>query len=307
MLGAGAATLAMIAHAQIEMTPVLSGSSGWFWLMVGLGAATTATSAGACRLGKTWSVVGTLVCVFVGGGVAAAALPGVMRWNSALRDAALEVRPLADVKALLQQGARDPIAMQDGLRILSQATGKPVTADPKSIKPAIDAMLESATDRASRALMRARNEGDGHYGTARAYSQLLMFRAELAIERGDKTGAKALADQAIDVVKEEAATSNAARFGWIGTLWVERAKRGLDGKEALTEADRAFEASGKLDPWSLNPLLRQIEVAKNAGEDAKAAVLSKRGLELHNWTRLDPLKGLTPPQKAELERLAGVK
>lgn len=307
MLGASAAALAMVAHAQIEMTPVLSGSSGWFWLVVGLGAATTATSAGVCKLGKTWSVVGALGCVLVGGGVAATALPGVVRWNNALRDAAMEVRPLAEVKALMQQGARDPIAMQDALQMLSQATGKPVTADPKSIKPAVDAMLENATDRASRALMRARNEGNRHYGTARAYSQLLMFRAELAIERGDKGGAKALSEQAIDVVMEPTATSNAARYGWIGTLWVERAKRGLDGKEALMKADQAFDASGKLDPWSLNPVLRQIEVVKNMGDDAKAATLAKQALWLHEWTRLDPLKGLADRQRSELERLAGVK
>lgn len=306
-MGLGAAALAAIAHAQVEMTPVLNGSSGWFWLIVGMGASATLASGGVCKLGKTWSVVAALACVIVGGGIAVTALPGVFRWNAALKDAALEVKPLAEVKALLQQGGRDPVAMKEALAILSEATGKPVSGEGKAIQQAVEVMLESGTDRASRALMRARNEGSGHYGTSRAYSQLLMFRAELALNRGDRESAKVLATQAIEAVSSVTTTGNAARFGWIGTLWVERAKRGLDGKEALVEADRAFEESGKLDPWSLNPLLRQIEVVKNMGDDARAATLAKSALWLHGWTRLDPLKGLTDRQKAELERLAGVK
>lgn len=304
VLGLAAAALAALAHAQIEMTPILSGSSGWFWLLVGMGGAATLASAGACRLGKAWSIIGSLAVVLIGGVIAAAALPGVMRWNAALKEAAMEVRPLAQVKALLQQGAADSLATQEALAILTNAMGRPVTADPQSVKSAVDELLEKRTDTASRALMRARNEGAGHYGTARAYSQLIMFRAELALQRGDRVAAQELANLAVAAVESDSATNHAARWGWIGTLRVEQAKRGLDPRQALEQADQAFQQSRTRDPWGLNPLLRQIEVVKNMGQNSRAADLAKVALELDQWSRLDPLKGLTPAQKAELERLA---
>lgn len=303
----GVAALAAILHAQIEMTPILPSSSGWFWILVGMGAAPFTHGNTIRALGKSTTFTGAVTLVLAGGVVMAAALPGVARWNASLRDAALAVRPLAEVKVLLAQGARDPIAMKDALQQLSQAAGKPVGANETEVNAAVQAMLDSGTDQAARAMLRASKECHGHYGTLRAYSQLLMLRADLAWAAGRRESAKELADQAVAVVSSPTATSNAARLGWIGTLWIERAKRGMDGIPALEQADHAFEASGKLDPWSLNPLLRHIEVAKNLGDEVRAASLAKSALWLHEWMRLDPLKGLTDREKAELERLARVK
>jgi O-antigen ligase len=303
-IASGAAALAALAHAQIEMTPILAASSGWFWLLIGAGSGVLATTKPSTPLRKSSAVIGPISMLLAGGIVLAGAMPGIVRWNTALRDAAFAVRPIAEVKVLLAQGSRDPSAMKDALEILAQATGKRVGPNEKEVSAAIQTMLESGTDKASRELMKARNEGSAHYGTARAYSQLLMFRADLAMQRGDLTAADELANFAIAAVDERCATSDAARWGWIGTLWVERARRGLGGIEALVAADKAFAESVKRDPWSLNPLLRQIEVVKNLGQNDRSADLARRALELHKMTRLDPLKGLTPTQEAELTRLA---
>jgi hypothetical protein len=303
-IASGAAALAALAHAQIEMTPILAASSGWFWLLIGVGSGVLATTKSNPPVRQSSAVIGALAMVLTGGIVLAGAMPGMLRWNAALREATFAVRPLAEVKVLLAQGSRDPSAMKDALELLSQATGQRVGANEKEVSAAIQTMLETGTDQAARELMKARNEGAAHYGTARAYSQLLMFRADLAMQKGDRTGADELANRAIAAVEGHFATSDAARWGWIGTLWVERARRGLGGIEAVSAADKAFAESIKRDPWSLNPLLRQIEVVKNLGQNDRASDLARRALELHKMTRLDPLKGLTPTQEAELNRLA---
>jgi hypothetical protein len=315
---AAGAGLALVAHAQIEVTPVWVNGAALFGAWFG---ATTAGAnpemtdpaqkpapSGRGRAAAFAGIPAVLAILLVLG-------PGsaVRRWEGGLRRGAERMRPIAEVSASFERALaeRDRDAMQRIAHELSGASGERVPARPEAIGPTIERIRLVLLEGAVNDLDGALGSRPGHVGTRIERDRLLL---ELAASTPD---AGRVADR-LDRLTEDSSPGgplgsarprSVSLWDWEGVRSEQAAAiaagAGLEQRAAgfRASAVAAWERVDALSPYAVRPAVRLMDLALAAGEIAAARRWAEEALRRDALTELDPIAGLTA---AERTRGAGV-
>lgn len=296
-----AAAITLLAHAQIEVTPVWPGSAGLFMMMLALAAgAPPAAATGSRRPG--WALGPASM-----GAAAAAVLiatPNVYRWEGALRSAAESAGATVELRervARAESGdARERALLSADL---SRALSRAVPERPEALTAAARECSIMQLEVIERDLARAAALQPHHFPTARSLSRarLELSAACAAAGRAEPSAAaRSRAEREMSRFAEAHPTSSAA-WGWLGTI-----REGLsNGSPAgLHAACEAWERAAALDPYGLEypPVLARAY--RTLGELPRSRAWAESALRINELHRLDPLQQLPPAELAEMRSLA---
>lgn len=294
-LGPAAAALVLIAHGQIEMTPVLVGSSAlwaaWLGLALvrapgdgeGLAPAEGPQPSHAARfIGALPALLALVVAVL--------ALPGVWTWQAAMTQAAAHARRPAEYQARLLASGGDPRVIRAMAEEVGQAIGQQV--GPANLPQALQTLASRASLSAAGALEGALSVAPADGATVRAASRAWLIAWHFGHDQG--------ADRALVLAERATQTrpTSAQNFSHLATVLMALDRSGASTSEVLSALARA-EA---LNPSSPQLKHRQYEIARRAGLDDWARRSALGAIEADDRMRLDPLgAGLSPSERTELE------
>ncbi len=286
VLGAGAAALVLIAHGQIEMTPVLVGSASLWAAWLAIAVARDSTEAGApTGPGRLVGAVPALTALVV----AVLALPGVWAWQSAVERAAAAARRPAEFGAVLQASGGDPRVVRAVAEQVSAEIGRSVGPANLAAGLAVLGRQSSlaAANEADRAVQAAPADGPTLRMAARAWLVVALAGDDASAER-----ALALSQRATE--SEPASAQNFSHRATVLAALNPDGSRTADVLEALASAEA-------LNPASPQLKFRQFQIARDAGLDARALGSAGAALEADERMRLDRLgAGLNEEQIAEI-------
>ncbi|GIW74463.1 MAG: hypothetical protein KatS3mg103_0985 [Phycisphaerales bacterium] len=317
-LAAASGALVLLAHGQIEMTPVLVGSASLWSAWVALGVAgacspetvpgllgkgvSAGRSPGRSGSGRPWLgwVLGGTAWVLAAAAVGAAVAP-LWAWQGAVVEAAGHAGVPARWGQRLQAGRADPRLRPAILEELAEALGVQPDGPPVSqgLGPAMDRLRELAFERAAGAMDRAVRAAPGDGPTLRAASRAWLMVALLGGPGADRAAerAEALARRAVASRPE-----SGQNLSHLASVLLEFDERGR-----LDEALEAAAGAAALNPGSPQAWYRVYELARRAERLELARRSARAALQADERTALDPLgAGLGEGQRAELEEfLAG--
>lgn len=308
---AAAAALALVAHAQIEMTPVWPNAAALFMAFVGVAAAPLAPApAGSDRLRSFAAAAApaALAAVVLVVGVLPAA-----RWERRLADAAAHLRPVAEFRErlhALRDGPRpafpgdSPQRLHADIAALLGAPTGPTT--PATVERDLARLLVRRAAAAERDLREgAAGAFPAHAPTLSAAGRLALETAVTHADLGDPAASAEWAERAerLADLATESPVGRAGAFAWLATVRAARAD--LSGETAhLERAVEAWEAAAALDPHGATFAKALMEANLGLGRPAEAARWAARLIEIDDRLRLDPLVRLTPEERSRAERLA---
>lgn len=286
VLGAGAAALVLIAHGQIEMTPVLVGSASLWAAWLAIAVARDNTEEGIpTGPGRLVGAVPTLMALVV----AVLVLPGIWAWQSAVERAAAAARRPAEFGAVLQASGGDPRVVRAVAEQVSAEIGR--TVGPANLAAGLAVLGRqsslAAANEADRAVQAAPADGPTLRMAARAWLVVALAGDDAAAER-----ALALSQRATE--SEPASAQNFSHRATVLAALHPDGSRTADVLEALARAEA-------LNPASPQLKFRQFQIARDAGLDARALGSAGAALEADERMRLDRLgAGLNEEQIAEI-------
>jgi hypothetical protein len=299
MLGAAfaAASLALAAHAQIEMTMVTPGSVPWILCMLGVAASASETeerssarSSWAARLPAAVPIVGSLV-------IAIWLSPRVFAWETHLRRAYDHATIVAEFQTRLA-GMERSIAMREDspsrlVNDLGAALGVPVAATPEGVAAGMTNLRHRKAAASLEELAAASRGWPDHFATTRVFGRLLLAEGLAAGGSSDMTR------RSLDVTRQgarQAGTSVA--WSWHATCLL-----AVDPAGNLAEAIESLRAAAALAPREpshaarLARLLRQVD-------RIEASTWAARALEADDNLRLDPLLRMQEADRAAMQTIA---
>lgn len=299
--GLAAGALALLAHAQIELTAVDVGAAAWAFVLVGAAAPTQARQP-AVRGFRAVGATAAALCLALA--TVAAAIP-LWLWQTRLIQAS---RTIGSATSLVQRhaalaagAAAEP--PQAFLADLAAAAGRP-------IQPTNEAVAEALHEIRRRAVADA----------AELLEPLARWPAApsraVAHEAVRLRGAESLAAETAGESGEAALGAAYATSLWQTERWPRDSRAWRDLAQvvaALAEAGAAEPASAldplrraaSLDPFNPDLAFRLAVATRDAGLEAEAAEWARRAVENHERRRLDPLAGLSDRQLRTLRELLG--
>ena len=301
VLGAAAAALVLIAHGQIEMTPVLIGSASLWAAWLGV-AVSFSVARGEAKIAEPSPEPPRLPARLLGAvpallalAVAWLALPGLWVWQNALTEAASLAREPAAYRMRLEVSGGDPRVFRAVADDLSEAIDQRVGAGnlAEGLRMLADRSARSAAEMTDRAVDAAPVDGPTLRTASRAWLVVALSGDPQAATR-----AEALARRATETTS--AAGQN---FSHLATV-IQTLDRPGDRRAEVLEALARAEA---LNPASPHLKHRQFVIARDAGLDEWARRSAESALQADERMRLDRLgAGLSEAQRAEIEAyLAG--
>lgn len=293
------AALAALAHAQIEMTATTPGSSMWFLALLALAAGAPTRGGSPRRIG-----VGVGLAMGIGAlGVLVPPVVGAWRWEASLRGAADAVRPLAMARALGGAGA-SPEGAREAAAVLGDALGRRVGASPGEIDAGMGEVEARSLPVALESLRTAAALAPRHFGTRRALSEVLV-RAAMLAQGGAPDMARRLVAQAEEEMDDycRRVPGKSSAWSWLGTLRAQLGESGFD-EGARARAVDAWIRASEVDTTGVASIPQLVRALTTQGRPDDARRWAAEGLRRHANQRLDPLAGLTPDQKRDLERAA---
>ncbi|UYV12516.1 MAG: O-antigen ligase family protein [Phycisphaera sp.] len=287
VLGAGAAALVLVAHGQIEMTPVLIGSASLWAAWLGVACARDGADGDAAfPLGARFvGVVPALLAL----AIALLILPGLWAWQGAVTRAAVHARQPAEFRAMLDASGGDPRVFRAVAEELSAALNRSVNAG--GLAEGLGELARQSSLAAAQEMDRAVEVAPADGPTLRAASRAWLVVALF----GDSRAAEwslALARRATE--SEPVSGQNSSHLATVLAA--------LDGDgsnvEAILEALAQAEA---LNPASPQLKFRQFQIAREAGLGDWAERSARNALAADERMRLDPLgAGLSDDQRAQI-------
>ncbi len=295
-LAAGA--LAILAHAQIELTPVNLGAAAWFMAVLGVAASRPCDSPRrASRIGAMGAALLALASL--------AALLRTGSWESHLRDAYGIVTPLHEDQAWLGEaragGERGRHAAFSLAESLSTRTGSRVVVSPEAIERAVATERLSRITRAQTSLASACRAAPSSFLTSRALTSLMLSEFDAATRLGQPSDALARAEEATAAFIKHHPTPVA--WAWLGVIRRNRAQTENNPEHLRTSAE-AYEQAAALDPRGLDHAVRLASLYRQLGDREKAAAWAAKALTIDEDLHLDPLVRLDAPGRREMEALA---
>lgn len=319
----GAASgLALLAHAQIEVTPVWVNSAMLFGLWIGASAGPPENAPRPVRA-ASWpphisriSIVGWAALPVLVLGIA---WPRVSKWEIRLEEAATVMRPVAESHTDLQRliAGDAGVSAERLARRVSAMLGRRVPGRPGDLAIGIDLLRASRLSAASGVLLEAAEARPGHEGTRSAAGKLLLEEA-LRLSDMDPSRAVARAAQAVDLAAAGArgTPGSVGAWDWMGVT-SERAAELAEriqgngsgaGARAARWRESAWQAwieCDRLSPHAIRPAVRLMDLAARVGRAGQAPAWAQEALRRDTLTRLDPLVGLTEAERERAERIAG--
>lgn len=287
VLGAGAAALVLIAHGQIEMTPVLIGSASLWAAWLGVACVRDGVDGdGVPPLGARFVGVVPSVLALA---IALLTLPGLWAWQGAVTRAAVHARQPAEFRAMLEASGGDPRVFRAVAEELSAALNRSVNTS--SLAQGLGDLARQSSLAAAQEMDRAVEVAPADGPTLRASSRAWLV---VAISGDPQAGERALALARRATESEPASGQN---FSHLATV-LAALDRDSSNTEAILEALAQAEA---LNPASPQLKFRQFQIARDAGLGEWAARSARNALEADERMRLDPLgAGLSDDQRAEI-------
>ncbi len=287
----GAGALVAIAHGQIELTPILPQTVLLFAILL---------AANPSVLGhKAFSLERlSLLAIPVALGAACTVVVSttLIQWQTYMGSAAKAIEPISTIRQLLAMAPTDSRALTEAAAVASESAGHSVTPQVAAIESALNSIAGRAVDQATAELDAAVLTSNGDPATLRAASQFYLQTA-------GKDGARSFRAEEFAKLATMSKLSKATSFAWAGTI--ERGLFDQDKKQTRLAASRdAYAQAAALDPYSLPPVLKLVELSQAMNDAASAKKWALKAIELHALMRLDPLKGLSDEQLKLMQKLA---
>lgn len=314
-IAACSGALAMLAHAQVELTASNVAACGLFMAAIGSGAAGGMADPVPRR--TTPAILGAAVCAALAGLTLIAGARPAWAWQVDLGRAASTLRPVAEVSerahALsLPPGARPPDEPREDpahlLRDVERLIGRPVAPGPDGWQRAMVALDQAFLPRAAELLgaAQARYPDEWRVGreTGRLYLRLLLAAGTDAPLRAElRTKALAAIPACVPPADPERAARNPSRLRAQALVYETLSE--TTGEADLATAVDLLERAAKLDPYNLDVAVKIARFDRRLGRGPEAARWARHALELDGWTRLDrETRGLSPRARAEMEAIA---
>lgn len=309
-VGLGAGALAVLTHAQIELTATDIASCGWFFVLLGCAAARPEREPSRGRLARLTAPVGAGACAALVAAGVVATLP-VRAWQAELRAAsALAGEPTAFVQRAnaLSAGGGDGDTTSALFADLERVVGHPISPTARAFNDTLnDLRLARTAEAAGRLDALARDPSTPSRSISDSAIELRMsltaLDAQLGLDPAPAAGA------ALDLARWATAR-------WAGDtgLWRDLAQATRQAGELSPQLVPADPSDAELEPLTraaeLDPYSPQIaaELAFRLADHGRAALArewASRALANHEWRRLDPLAGLSENQVQRLRELVG--
>lgn len=296
-IGLIVSAVVLCVHGMLEVTGSLITSAPLWALMIG-----TATRQHHETSGR-WRVMPVVLLLTISV-VLSARWNGLNRWERSLHTAAWSAQHIASINTTLNALESSPNP-QEELRLaqslLRDLSGRPVSASLDSIITELNRAEVEGRQASIDLLARALNARPSHSPTRVALSQQILWIASVAKSGGRDDLAERMWDQATGLF--EGVELNAGGHRWAGSVWSGRASSWPDApdRHAWLELARLhFEKSLELAPHTPQTAIQLMDNATERDDPVGAQYWAGRAMDLHQQTRLDPLRGLNA---VDLERV----
>lgn len=320
--GLAASGLALLVHAQIEVTLSWSSSCGLALALIGTAAAADASRSSARQSAGRNGVFLAVLCAglpaLLATGVLLAGVIPARAWEARLATAAHEVEELPRIEQLMNQivtapdAATSARARSEAAQWLTRLSGRAVAPDWNALRTAALQERMARTLRAAERLLQSDGRIGQDFEARRSAVRMLAHAAASEAAMGQVQRARATLTEALKVFgnlpdsEEQLANLNLLPALQMAALYRERA--GLSNPpdlDDLRRAARLTERAVVLDPYSLEHQRTLLSLWTVLGEPDRAGAAARRLLELDDLVRMDrAVKGLSPADRLRVEEQA---
>lgn len=305
-----AAAFALAAHAMIDVTPVTLGSCAWFFGVCALAASRSRSQAATPDLPESSRGAATYAaCLILALGACAVGFRAfsVWRWERALYQAAEALRPVGEFHDALADASTNPNRAAATIASLAAEASMSAPRSQADYEGLLQRLHALAIPRALTHLDQAAAIVPTAWDPRNAAARLEITLAFDLAGAGDSAGSSRRADGALARAAAivDARPQSANAWGRLGALRSARAQipaLKAGSAEEMAAAGEAWKTAAGLDPHSLGPALALWRLARETSDHAAAERWGSRAMEIDAQLRLDPLKGLTDAERAELVR-----
>lgn len=231
----------------------------------------------------------------------------INRWERSLHAGAADAIVIADVHQslnMLEFHDTPELVIDQIAQELSGVLGTPV---PRTLDAIVSGMHQAeflARSGSIEDLTRALDARPSHTQTRIAISQQLLWVSSVYLSTGDAQRVQETWDRALDLFEIEDLDTRGHR--WVGTILAGRASAFRDDPDReswIRDAIGHFEIASGMNPHDPHLALRIMTLWVELGDREAARPWAARAIELHERTRLDPIRGLS---ESELEGAQGL-
>lgn len=302
---AAAAGLAVLAHGQIEVTPILASTAPWFLALLAVAGAKDGRPFPAAAASPGISISPRLVRIIAApilllamvGWIAFHSLTRTLRWESHLRAGAAIAYETFEVRDILQKPNPSPAELQRVSELMSAVTPTPPGTSPGTLRDLFPTYRVYKADDVLRLhLEPALIIAPSHFGAARAASRISMSPVYRGLREPHTLS---LLNRTLAHSPERALVQS-----WMGVVSASAFEQSGE-TDALRRACVTWEEAAAFDPHSTFHPIQLAEAYAKLGEADQARSWAKRALTLDANLRLDPLKRMAESTRRRMEALAG--
>lgn len=238
-------------------------------------------------------------------------LPTIAHWEQELNSAASSAIRISllrqQVNALEFSNTPDQLRQQIASE-LSEIAGHRVSDSIDQIVGELNrAELDGREDAADH-LNRAAQIRPSHVDTYIAASQQMLWRASVLDSLGQSDDSRQLWDESIDLLDLGVAGSESSvGYRWLGSAWLGRAMQFPDDPDRdfwLVQAQSSWIQAAQLAPHSPHLAVKLSDIAIELRQTEQAVLWARKALEVHENSRLDPIRGIGESDLMRLRALA---
>lgn len=319
-IGLAAGAIALLAHAQIEVTASFVSSSPLWAMLIALAATGGVSRMLDITVSAPRNVRSRLLlamaalALLIAFSFAFPALTRVRSQETYLRTAADLIRVIPAfgerLRALETPSATTPFSdvreTPDGIaKDFSIVLGRTVSSTAQDLGRAMNELELRQIKAADKPLIAAYELDRTDRRPLRELSTLLVRQGELALARGDRAEAtRAFPEAAAAMRVQELPAPKSGDWAWLATVH-QKVADALNDPVHLTNAIAAREKCAELDPYNLPNTVALAKLLDRSAKPKDAAAWAKKALELDDLARLDrAVRGLSDADRDAVRSIA---